>query len=105
MVHSLCIPEERGVYDNLALQQEGDNHTGHHEERVLEETHHELGVDLEEDVSGNPAVVCDQSREAHNGGDVGVDCKTLLSTSNEDLIKHTHTPVLLGHSLKQWISP
>jgi hypothetical protein len=104
VVHSLCIPEEKGVYDSLALQQEGDNHTGHHEERVFEETHHETGADLEGDVSGNPAVVCDQLREAHNV-DVGVDCKAPLSTSNEDMMKQTHTPVLLGHSLKQWMSP
>ena len=73
MVHSLCIPEEKGVYDILALQQEGDNHTDHHEEKVFEETHHGTGADLEADVTGNPAVVCDQLREAHNGGDVGVD--------------------------------
>ena len=84
MVHSLCIPEEKGVYDSLAPQQEGDNHTGHHEERAFEETHHGTGADLEGDVSGNPVAVCDQSGEAHNGGDVGVDCNTLLSTSNED---------------------
>lgn len=72
MVHSLCIPEEKGVYDSLALQQEGDNHTGHHE-RVFEEIHHGTGAVLEGDVSGNPAAVCDQLMEAHNGGDVGVD--------------------------------
>ena len=72
-VHSLCIPEEKGVYDTLALQQEGDNHTGHHEERVFEETHRETGAALVEDVGGNPAVVFDQLREAHNDGAVGVD--------------------------------
>ena len=79
VAHILCIPEEKGVYDNLALQQ-ADNHTDHHEERVFEKTHHGTGVDLEEGVSGNPAVVCDQLREAHNG-DVGADCKALLITS------------------------
>ena len=73
VVHTLCIPEEKGVYDTLALQQEVDSHTGHHEERVFEETHHETGADLEGGVSGNPAVVCDQLREAHNGGDAGAD--------------------------------
>jgi hypothetical protein len=73
VVHSLCIPEEKGVYDTLALQRERDNHTGHHEEWVFEETHHETGADLEGDVSDNPAVVCDQSGEARNGGDVGED--------------------------------
>ena len=99
VVHSLCIPEEKGVYGSLALQQ-GDNHIGHHEEGVSEETLHETGADLEGGVSGNPAVVCDQLREGHNGGDVGVDCKALLSKSNEDMMRQTHIPVLLEHSLK-----
>ena len=102
VVHILCIPEEKGVYDNPALlQQAGDNHTDRHEERAFEKTHHGMGVDLEEGVSGNPAVECGQLREAHSGGDVGVDCKAPLSASIKDLMKQTHTPVLLGHSLEQ----
>ena len=72
VVHSLCNLEEKGVYDTLVLQRERDSHTGHHEERVFEETHRETGADLEEDESGNPAAVCDQLREVQNGGDVGV---------------------------------
>lgn len=51
-------------------------------------------------MSGVPAVVCDQLREAHNGGDAGADCKSLMSTWIENLMKQTHIPVLLGHSLE-----
>jgi len=78
VVHILCIPEEKEVYDSLALlQQVGDNHTGHLEE-VFEETHHETGADLEKDVRDNPAVVCDQLRGVHNGGDAGVKSQCCL---------------------------
>ena len=94
VVRILYIPEEKGVYDNLAhLQQAGDNHTDHHEETVFEESRHGTGVVLGEGVSGNPAVVCDQSREAHNGGGVGVDCKALLSKSIKFLMKDSHPGV------------
>ena len=82
VVHILCIPEEKEVYDSLV----GDNHTGHLGERVFEETLHETGADLEKDVRGNPAVVCDQLRGVHNGGDAGVNYKALLNTSIEDMM-------------------
>ena len=72
--HILCILAEKGVYDSLALHRQGeDNHTGCLEGKAFEETHHGKEVDPEEeDVNGNPAVVSDQLREAHNGGDAGV---------------------------------